>query len=97
MGEVFDLTEALLEVTLLEEGDLPLVSSKSLTFLYKSMSITKLAGKQSIWGVVGEKAEVENCIFLKSLLDTTMQDSGIRERRIVQLYLQMSISSFSFF
>ena len=27
------------------------------------------------------KAEEENCIFPKSLLGTTMQDGGIRERR----------------
>ena len=45
------------------------------------MSITEPAGKWSIWEVIDEKAKVENFIFLKSLLGTTMQDSGIRERR----------------
>ena len=45
MEEVFDMTEILLEVTLLGEEDLFLTLSKLLTFLLKSMSITKLAGK----------------------------------------------------
>ena len=53
--------------------DLPLTLSKL-------MSITKLAGKQSIWRV-DKKAEVEICIFLKSILGTIIQDGGIRERR----------------
>ena len=81
MEEVFDMTEVLLEVTLLGEGDLPLTLSKLSTFLLKSMSIAELAGKQSIWRVVDEKAEVEICIFLESLLDATIRDGGIRERR----------------
>jgi len=57
------------------------------------MSITQLAGKWSIWGVVDEKAEVENCIFLKSLLGTTMQDGGIRERKIGQT-LPFTVNSY---
>jgi len=44
------------------------------------MSIAELAGKQSIWRV-DKKAEVEICIFLKSILGTIIQDGGIRERR----------------
>jgi len=39
MKEVFDITKVLLEMTLLEEGDLSLTLSKLL------MSIAKLAGK----------------------------------------------------
>ena len=46
------------------------------------MFIAELAGKWSIWRVVDEKAEVEICISLKSLLGTTIQDSSIRERKI---------------
>ena len=40
-----------------------------------------LASKQSIWEVVEVKAEGENCIFSKTLLGTTIQDSSIRERK----------------
>jgi len=48
MEEAFNLTEALLEETLLGEGDLPLALSKLLTFLVMSMFIAKPAGKRSI-------------------------------------------------
>ena len=47
------------------------------------MSIAKSASKQSIRRAVDENTEVDKCIFLKSLLSATMQDSGIRERRMV--------------
>ena len=82
MEKIFDITEVLLKVTLLEEEDLLLTLLKLLTFLLKSMFIAELAGKWSIWRVVDEKAEVEICIFLKSLLGTTIQDGSIRERKI---------------
>ena len=45
MKEAFDSTEALLEETLLEEGDLFLALSKLLTFLIISISIAEPAGK----------------------------------------------------
>jgi len=48
MEEAFNLTEALLEETLLGEGDLPLALSKLSTFLVMSMSIAEPAGKHSI-------------------------------------------------
>ena len=82
MEEIFDITEVLLKVTLLEEEDLLLILLKLLTFLLKSMFIAELAGKWSIWRVVDEKAEVEICISLKSLLGTTIRDGSIRERKI---------------
>ena len=81
MKKAFNLTEALLEETLLKEEDLPLILSQLSMFLVMSRSITILVGKWSIWGIVELKAEGENCIFPKTLLDATMQDGGIRERR----------------
>ena len=62
------MMKVLLKVTLLGEGDLSLILSKLSTFLLKSTSIAKPAGKQSIWRVVNKNTEVEICIFLKSLL-----------------------------
>ena len=44
------------------------------------MFISIVEGKKGIWEIV-VKAEETKCIFPKSLLGTTMQDSGIRERR----------------
>ena len=52
------------------------------------MFITKSTGKQAIWKVVGGITEVENCIFLKSLLGAIIQDSGTRERRMILLSLR---------
>jgi len=45
MEKIFDITEVLLKVTLLEEEDLLLTLLKLLTFLLKSMFIAELAGK----------------------------------------------------
>ena len=84
MEEVFKMMKVLLKMTLLGEGLLLLILSKLLTFLLKSISITEPASKQSIWRVVNKNAEVEICIFLKSLLDITIWDHGIREKRSVQ-------------
>ena len=84
MEEVFEMMKVLLKVTLLGEGDLSLILSKLSTFLLKSISIAEPASKQSIWRVVNKNAEVEICIFLKSLLGIIIWDHSIREKRSAQ-------------
>ena len=65
-------------VALLEKWDLPLTLAEKLISL---IFITKLAGNWAICAVKYVKAKEENCLFPKFLLGTTIQDSGIRERR----------------
>ena len=77
--EVFETTEKLWEKILLSKEFLPLALSKLLT-RYLLMSITESAEKQAICEAKDVKAEKENYLFSKSLLDTIMQDSSIRER-----------------
>ena len=45
------------------------------------MSISIAKGKGCIWVVDVVKVKERKCIFPKSLLGTTIQDSSIRERR----------------
>ena len=71
----FERIEDSLELFLLEEADLPLMMSIS-----TSMSI--LDGKLAIVKGCELVAEVENNVFANSLMGTTMQDGGKRERAI---------------
>ena len=74
-------TVAYLEEALLEKWDL------LLTLLELSASLTSIAkleaGHWAICAIVEvmKAEEKENCLFPKSLLDTTIWDGGIRERR----------------
>jgi len=68
---VLEEIDELLELTLLERVGLPLISSSS------SMSITILGGNQAI-EILAE--ELEKCLFTNSLMGTTIQDGGKRER-----------------
>ena len=56
------------------------------------MSITTLAGINAIWVGFVLEAEVEVCIFTNSLMGTTIQDSGMKERSVFVLF-----DSFFFF
>ena len=78
MEETLEDNKALLVVALLEEWDHPLIlAEKSIS----SISIAESADNWAICVVEYVKAEEEKCLFPKSLLSTTMQDGGIRERR----------------
>ena len=72
IDEASETTEALLELILLEEVDLPLV------ILSTSMSVVD--GKWAIFESLELMIEVKSCLFANSLMSTTMQDSGTRER-----------------
>ena len=72
MDEALETTEALLELVLLEKVDL------SLVMLLMSISIAD--GKWAIFESLELMVEVKSCLFANSLMGTTMQDSGIRER-----------------
>ena len=72
MDEASETTEALLKLVLLEEVDL------SLVMLLMSISIAD--GKWAIFESLELMVEVKSCLFANSLMGTTMQDSGIRER-----------------
>jgi len=91
MVEVFETIEKLREETLLDKGFILLVLSKLLTG-YLLMSIAELARKWTICEVKDVKAEKENCLFPKSLLGVTIQDSGMTERRdaIIPCYTSLS-------
>ena len=67
--------KVLLELVLLEKYILSLISLKLL------MSIALEIGIWAICKIVEIRAKVEKYIFSNSLLDATIQDSGIREKR----------------
>ena len=54
-----------------------------------SMSIALVASKDIICFIVEEIAKVEENVFSKSLLGTTIQDSGIRDKRDDILVLKL--------
>ena len=85
MDEVLEETNEFLELALLEEVDIPLMMSQS-----TSMSI--LEGNWAIEKCVVPDAEFEKCIFTTSLMGTTIQDGGKRERSEVaeSVYLDLS-------
>ena len=72
IDEASETTEALLELILLEEVDLPLV------ILSTSMSVVD--GTWAIFESLELMIEVKSCLFANSLMSTTMQDSGTGER-----------------
>ena len=53
------------------------------------MSIALVASKEIICFIVEEIAKVEENVFSKSLLGTTIQDSGIRDKRDDILVLKL--------